>query len=140
MLFNFPFTPGKFYPFNRAQIGSLFLDAGGIQVSDQVHTERTFTSGFGGATKIDVKGYTITGKITAYIARSGNAPHTISTNLPARGAIVRFRIWTGGFYTEGDGLITQRDADVQPGKMATLELAFESDGIWNSTPNVVELY
>lgn len=138
MLYNFPFVPGKFYRFSQAQIGGTYLESGGIQVSDQVHTERTLTSGFGGATKIDVKGYTITGKISAYIARSGNAPHTISTNLPERGAIVRFRIWTGGFYAEGDGLITQRDADVQPGKMGTLELSFESDGIWQVTPNVVE--
>lgn len=140
MLWNFPFAPGRVYPFSEAQIGSLRLDAGAIQVSHQIHTDQIFTSGYGGGTKLDIKGYTVKGKLNAFIARSGNAPHQVSTNLPGLFQIVRFKIWTGGFYAEGDGLITSRDADSQGGKLSTLDLSFDSDGAWDVWPNVVELY
>jgi hypothetical protein len=140
VLFNFPFTPGKRYPFSQCQIGLLYIDSGSFEISEQIHTDRVFTSGFGGATRLDVKGYTFTGKITAYIARSGNTPHTLSTNLPARFAIIPIKIWSGGYYVEGNGLITQRDASIKPGEMAKLDLSFESDGIWTCVPNVVEYY
>lgn len=114
------------------------LDAGEISISDQLHTDRIFTSGFGGATRLDIKGYTISGRIQAYIPKSGNAPHTFSANLPARYARPTFKIWTGGFYAEGTGLILNREASVKAGQLATLDLSFESDGMWSVFPNAVE--
>lgn len=139
MLYNFPFVPGKRYPFSAATIGNLGVDAGEIQVSEQIHTDRIYTSGYGGATRIDVKGFTVSGKISAFLARSDNAPDYTS-NLPARFKIVRFKIWTGGFYAEGDGLITAREVVSSGGKMAMLDMQFESDGLWETFPNAVERY
>lgn len=140
MLLNQAFVPGKRYPNSRVQIGTVTIDAAEFEVDDQLHVDRTFTSGWGGATRLDIKGYTVTGRILAYVAKSsGYSPDTSFTNLPARGALVRIKIWSGGYYAEGDALILSRKPSVAGGKFVTLDLSFESDGVWDVVPNVVEL-
>lgn len=137
MLFNLPFVPGKRVPIARCQIGNLIPESASIVVKDTTHVERIMTSGFGGGTKVDVKGYTITGTITAYVPRSGNAPHPAS-NMPARFSLPLFRIWLGGYYAEGIGLITDISVNGVTKAFTVIELAFESDGYWVVFPNVVE--
>lgn len=139
MLYNLPFVPGLKTPLARAQIGNLIPDAAAIQVKDTTHIDRVFSSGYGGGTRLDFKGYTITGTITAYVARSDTSPHTLSSNLPARFSRPLFRLWIGGFYAEGYGGITDISIAGVTKQFTVVEIAFESDGRWVSIPNVVEL-
>ena len=139
MLYNLPFVPGKRAPIARCQIGTLIPEAASIILKDTNHVERTFTSGFGGGTKIDFKGYTITGTITAYVKRSGASPHPYS-NLPARFSMPLFKIWLGGYYAEGIGAITDSNVAGVTKAFTVMEIAFESDGHWIVYPNVVEAY
>lgn len=140
MLINQAFVPGKKYPNSRVVIGNVTIDAAEFQCGEQVHAERTFTSGFGGATRLDVKGYTITGRIQAYVAKaSGPSPETSFTNLPARGSFTRIKLWSGGHYAEGDALIMERQVVSSGGKFTVVDISFESDGMWDVVTSVVEL-
>ena len=137
MLYNLPFIPGKRVPIARCQIGNLIPEAASIVSKDTTHVDRVFTSGFGGGTKVIFKGYTITGTITAYVARSGGSPHPFS-NLPARFTLPFFKIWIGGYYAEGYGAITDSNVTGVTKAFTVMEIAFESDGNWDVYPNVVE--
>jgi hypothetical protein len=138
VLDNLPFVPSSRTPISRCQIGNLIPDAASIQTKETIHTERVFTSGFGGGTVIDFKGFTITGSITAYVKRSGFAPVPVS-NLPARFSRPLFKIWLGGYYSEGIGAITDISVAGVTKAFTVIDIAFESDGLWVSYPNVVEL-
>jgi hypothetical protein len=138
MIYNVPFVPGKRTPVTQCQIGSLIPEAASIQVKDTTHIERTFTSGFGGGTKIDFKGYTITGTITAYVKRSGLSPHAAS-NMPARFTTPLLKIWIGGYYVEGKAAIVDITVSGVTNTFTVIEIAFESDGEWTCFPNVLEV-
>lgn len=137
-MLNIPFVPNSRTPLCRAQIGLLVPDAAAIQLKDETHIERIFTSAFGGGTAIDFKGFTITGTITAYVKRSGPAPMPVS-NLPARYSRPRIKIWLGGYYAEGVAAITDISVAGITKAFTVIDIAFESDGLWVSYPNVVEL-
>jgi hypothetical protein len=139
MLYNLPFVPGVRTPIARAQIGTLIPDAAAIQVKDTTHVDRVLSSGYGGGTRLLFKGYTITGTITAYVARSGTSPHTTSSNLPARFSLPLFRLWIGGYYCEGIGGILDLSVAGVTAQFTVIDIAFESDGHWTCVPNVVEL-
>jgi len=139
MLYNLPFVPNQRTPITRCQIGNLIPDAASIQVKDTTHADRTFTSGFGGGTKLDFKGYTITGTITAYVKRSGDSPHP-GSNMPARFSFTLMKFWVGGYYAEGIGGITDISIAGVTKAFTVIEIAFESDGHWISYPNVVEAF
>ncbi|CAB5194438.1 hypothetical protein UFOVP178_7 [uncultured Caudovirales phage] len=139
MIFNQAFVPGKRYPNSRVVVGNVTIDAAEFQSNETVHSDRTFTTGYGGATKVDVKGYTITGRIQAYVAKSGVSPETSFTNLPARGSITRIKLWSGGHYAEGDALILERQIVSSGGKFTVVDISFESDGMWDVVTSVVEL-
>jgi hypothetical protein len=139
MLYNLPFVPGVKTPLARAQIGYLVPDAASIQVKDTTHVDRIHSSGFGGGTRVLFKGYTITGTVTAYVARSDTSPHTLSSNVPARFSRPLFRLWIGGYYAEGIGAITDISITGVTKQFTVIDIAFESDGHWTSIPNVVEL-
>lgn len=138
MLDNLPFVPGQRYPFSRVEIGSVAAEVGELEISETVHLDEYFTSGHGGATLTDFKGFTIAGSITAYVARSYGAPHTISSNLPARFTRPMIRIWCGGFYAEGYGAIKSRSVSAASGRFTQIKIDFSSHGLWSFIPNVVE--
>jgi hypothetical protein len=139
MLENLPFVPGRRYPFTRVVIGLLTSDVGTIEVKDTTHIDRYFTSGHGGGTLTDFKGFTITGTIEMFVARSGNMPHGISSNLPERFTRPLFKIWLGGYYAEGLGAIADRDVSAAGSRFTMIKVGFESHGFWKVVPNVVEL-
>lgn len=138
MLLNLPFVPGRRYPFSRVVIGSLVADIGSIEIEDTTHIDRYFTSGQAGGTMTDFKGYTITGTIEMFVARSGAAPHSVSSNLPERFSRPFFQIWVGGYYAEGLGAITSRPISAAAGRFTMMKLTFESHGAWKVVGNVVE--
>ena len=139
MLYNLPFVPGQRYPFSRVVIGAIVADVGTVEIEDTTHVDRYFTSGQGGGTMTDFKGYTITGSIELFVARSGDVPHAVSSNMPERFSRPLFRIWVGGYYAEGLGAITNRPLMAAAGRFTMIKLAFESHGAWKVVPNVVEL-
>lgn len=138
MLYNLPFVPGKRYPFSQVIIGALTADVGSIELDDTTHIDRYFTSGHGGGTLTDFKGYTVTGTIEMFVARSGAFPHSVYSNLPDRFTRPFFRIWVGGYYAEGTGVITSRPLAAAAGRFTMIKLGFESHGAWKVVPNVVE--
>lgn len=138
MLENLPFVPGKRYPYSRVIIGNLNSDLGSIEIEDTTHIERYITSAEGGGTITVFKGYTITGTLEMFVARSGPAPHGSSSNLPDRFTRPLFRIWVGGYYAEGLGVITSRPISAAAGRFTMMKLAFESHGAWRVIGNVVE--
>lgn len=139
MLENLPFVPGRRYQYTRIVIGGLVSDVGSIEMKDTTHIDRYFTSGHGGGTLTSFKGFTVTGTVEMFIARSGPMPHTISSNMPERFSRPLFRIWLGGYYAEGIGVITDRDPAAASGRFTMLKLGFESHGLWKVVSNVVEL-
>lgn len=138
MLLEKPFVPSVRTDVSRIEIGSFVPDAASIEMRETTHVERTFTSGFGGGTVLDFKGYTITGTVTAYVKRSGPAPHTTSANFPSRFAVHLFRIWIGGYYTEGEGAIADVSVRGVTNAFTVVEFAFESHGHWQTWLNVLE--
>ncbi len=139
MLDNLPFVPGRRTPIARCEIGSLIPDAASIQVKDTTHIDRIFTSGFGGGTCVDFKGFTITGVIACYVKRSGLSPVPAS-NIPPRFSRPTIKIWIGGYYAEGVGVITEKSTVAVTKAFTVIELSFESDGYWTEHANAVELY
>lgn len=138
MLYNAPFVPGGRYPFTRVQIGPISADVGELEIDDTTHIDQYFTTGHGGGTLTDFKGYTVSGSITAYVAKSDAAPHTISSNLPERFYRPMIRIWTGGFYAEGLAAITRRPVTAAAGRFTQVKIEFVSHGYWRVTHNIVE--